>query len=134
MVPPGTEVQSQENDVVLARKQKPVYLPSHKRIGIDIDHIMSGHTPGGGRGDGGKDNFPPGMTEAAILKAIKEAYKHAEKIAELQYTWKDGVEQVKQFFQGPWGDRIIQFWYNYTTKLNHHRLEAGGFDWRLEAA
>ncbi len=47
-------------------------LPSWKKVKVDMDHIMSGNTPGGGRGDDNKDKFPKGMSEAAILKAIEE--------------------------------------------------------------
>jgi RHS repeat-associated protein len=94
---------------------KPPSLPSWKKVNVDMPHIMSGHSSGGNRGPN-KDKFPPGMKEAAILKAIEDAYKHAEKIGEMQYSWQNGVEQVRQLFQGPWGDRVIQFWYNFTTK------------------
>ncbi|WP_312502282.1 RHS repeat-associated core domain-containing protein [Lacrimispora sp.] len=94
---------------------KPPSLPSWKKVNVDMPHIMSGHSSGGNRGPN-KDKFPPGMKEAAILKAIEDAYKHAEKIGERQYSWQNGVEQVRQLFQGPWGDGVIQFWYNFTTK------------------
>ncbi len=94
---------------------KPPSLPSWKKVNVDMPHIMSGHSSGGNRGPN-KDKFPPGMKEAAILKAIEDAYKHAEKIGEMQYSWQNGVEQVRQLFQGPWGYGVIQFWYNFTTK------------------
>jgi hypothetical protein len=90
-------------------------LPSWDKVTVDIKHIITGHTSGGGRGDGNKTLFSDGMTEAAILKAIEEAYKVAEKHGSIVYVWKDGVEQVKQFFQGAWNGGHIQFWFNYTT-------------------
>lgn len=95
--------------------QKPPSLPSWKKVKVNMPHIMSGHSSDGNRGPN-KDKFPPGMKEVAILKAIEEAYKHAEKIDKIQYSWQNGVEQVKQLFQGPWENRVIQFWYNFTTK------------------
>jgi len=55
------------------------------------------------------------MTAAGIAKAIEEAYKNAEKMGPIQYSWRNGVEQATQFFQGKWGDRIVQFYYNYTS-------------------
>lgn len=94
---------------------KPPSLPSWKKVKVNMPHIISGHSSGGNRGPD-KDKFPSGMKEAAILKAIEDAYKHAEKIDKMQYSWQNGVEQVKQLFQGPWGDGVIQFWYNFTTK------------------
>lgn len=90
-------------------------LPSFKKVKIDMKHIVSGHTAGGGRGDDNKDKFPPGMSEAAIAKAIQVAYKNAEKVSSLQYSWQNGVEVVKQKFQGIWDGIIIEFWFNYTT-------------------
>lgn len=50
-----------------------------------MEHIISGHTTGGGRGDDNKDKWPDGVTEAAIAKAIQEAY-----------------------------NRTVQFWFDYT--------------------
>ena len=62
-------------------KKKPVNLPSMKKLTIDMDHIVSGHTPNGNRRDpnGNKGVFY-GMTAAAINKAIQEAYGTCEKI------------------------------------------------------
>jgi len=40
------------------------------------------------------------MTESAIIKAIEEAYKNAEKAGPVQYSWQDGVEHARQFFEG----------------------------------
>ena len=76
---------------------------------------MSGHTEGGGRGDGGKDKWPNGMTGIQITKAIEEAYKNAKKMGHIQYSWQDGVEHARQFFQGIWNNRVVQFWFDYTT-------------------
>jgi len=91
-------------------------LPAWNKVKVDMQHIISGHTDGGGRGNGGKDQWPKGMSEAAILKAIEEAYKNAEKAGGQQVSWKDGVEQVMQFFHGVWQGIDIEFWFNHTTK------------------
>jgi len=77
---------------------------------------MSGHGAGGNRGGPNKDRFPWEMTAPMIEKAILEAYKHAEKIGTLQKSWENGKEVIRQLFQGKWGNQVIQFWYNYTTK------------------
>ena len=99
-----------------AQRSKPPSLPSFKKVSIDMNHVLSGHSSGGNRGGPKKDRFPGWMTAPLIEKAIREAYNAAEKIGALQYSWKDGVEQITQQFQGPWGNQVIQFWYNYTTK------------------
>ena len=89
-------------------------LPSLKKVTINMDHILSGHSAGGNRGPN-KDRFPPWMTAKMIEKAIREAYKHAEKMGSMQFSWEKGVEVVKQLFRGPWDDGYIYFWFNYTT-------------------
>lgn len=58
--------------------------------------------------------WPEGMTEAAIMKAIEDAYESAKKAGPVQYSWQDGVEHAKQFFEGVWSNRIVQFWFDYT--------------------
>ena len=90
-------------------------LPSWKKVHVDMEHIMSGHSSGGQRGGPNKDRFPWWMTEASILKAIEEAYKHAEKGGEMITSWTNGVEEVRQLFQGEGGGLTIQFWFNHTT-------------------
>lgn len=81
-----------------------------------VNRLMSGHSAGGGRGGNNKDRFPKGMIVERIDKVIKEAYKNAKKGGPIQYSWQNGVKQARQFFQGKWGKRIIQFYYNHTTK------------------
>lgn len=76
---------------------------------------MSGHGFGGKRGGPDKDRFPKWMTASMIEKAVREAYRYAYKIGDLQRSWEDGVEMIRQKFEGPWGNSVIQFWYNYTT-------------------
>jgi hypothetical protein len=49
-------------------------------------------------------------------KAIREAYKHAEKAGKIQITWQKGREIVRQVFVGKWSDGVIKFWFNYTDK------------------
>ncbi len=91
-----------------ANKKKPVNLPSYKKIALDMDHIMSGHSAGDNRGGPNKDRFPAGMTVAAIEKAIREAYHYGEKL----FTQGDRV-----FMQGPWEKSYIQMWVNKVTGM-----------------
>lgn len=90
-------------------------LPSWKKVKVDMDHIISGHTAGGGRGDKNKDKWPVGMTSIQISRAIREAYNTAQKAGPLQYSWQDGVGHARQFFEGIWNNRVVQFWFDYTT-------------------
>ncbi|MDL2302524.1 hypothetical protein LJC58_09240 [Lachnospiraceae bacterium OttesenSCG-928-D06] len=80
-----------------------------------MEHIISDHTTGGGRGDDNKDKWSNEMIEAAIAKTIEEAYKNAEKMDSVQYSWENGVEHATQFFQGVWNNTTVQFWFDYTT-------------------
>ena len=62
------------------QKKKPINLPSWKRLNIDMDHILSGHSPGGNRNPNGNKSVFWGMTAEQILRAIREAYEVAEKV------------------------------------------------------
>ena len=63
-----------------ASKPKSPNLPAYKKLSLDMDHIMSGHYPGGGRNPKGKKSVFYGMTVDAVRRAIEEAYKVCEKI------------------------------------------------------
>lgn len=104
---------STENLYTAGKRQN---LPSYKKTKIDMNHIISGHSSGGNRGPN-KDKFPAWMTTPMIKKAITEAYKVAKKIGPLQYSWNDGVENVRQLLQGDWNGMRIQMWYNYTKRI-----------------
>ena len=62
-----------------ASKPKSPNLPAYKKLSLDMDHIMSGHYPGGGRNPKGKKSVFYGMTVDAVRRAIEEAYKVCEK-------------------------------------------------------
>ncbi|MCC5918798.1 MAG: hypothetical protein JJU02_15870, partial [Cryomorphaceae bacterium] len=54
-------------------------LPSHKKIKIDKEHILSGHKTGGSRVSMNKDLFPSYMTEKQVIGDIKFAYRSVKK-------------------------------------------------------
>ncbi len=62
------------------RKQKPVNLPSPKKLTLDMEHIASGHMPGGSRNPNGNKDVFWGMTAAQVSRAIYEAYSNASKL------------------------------------------------------
>ena len=96
---------------------KPINRPSVKRISIDMDHIISGHSDGGNRGGPNKSRFPKWMTPLAIERAIRFAYKNAEKIGGMRACWDNlNGETIKQLLEGTWGDMKIRIWINYTLK------------------
>lgn len=92
-------------------------LPSSKKITINMDHILSGHSAGGNRGGPRKSRFPSWMTAAMIERAIRIAYENAEKAGAIQYSWQEGVETARQFFRGFFEGMEIDFWFNYTKKM-----------------
>jgi len=55
-------------------------LPRWKRVKIDIDHIASGHIYGGSRVSPRKDLFPEYMTKGDVEKAVRDAYRHGERV------------------------------------------------------
>ena len=61
------------SDFLEAKKKSP-NLPSGKKVKLDMDHIMSGHSAGGNRGGPKKDRFPQWMTAPMIERAIRIAY------------------------------------------------------------
>jgi uncharacterized protein RhaS with RHS repeats len=94
-------------------KSKSVNLPSWKKVEIDMDHILSGHTSTGSRAvqsanaGGGKDLFG-NMTPAQIEKAIRGAYRVCEKVM----TQGDRV-----LVRGQYGDMTIEMWVNKATNI-----------------
>ena len=55
-------------------------LPSWKKLKLNLDHILSGHTPNGSRNPKGKKTVFWGLTTQEIVKAIHEAYMNGKKI------------------------------------------------------
>ncbi|WML26146.1 RHS repeat-associated core domain-containing protein [Neobacillus sp. OS1-33] len=90
-------------------RPKPVNLPSYKRIKIDMEEVISGHTKGGYRAKQSKikDLFPDNMSKKRIEKAIKNAYKNGKKI-------KTQDHRVK--VQGKSNGMKIEMWVNTKTK------------------
>jgi len=91
-------------------RPKPPNLPSWKKIDVDIEHILSGHTSTGARAiqSGIKDLFPSNMTASQIEKAIINAYRYGQKVA----TQGDSV-----LVRGPFGKGQIEMWVNKAEKL-----------------
>ena len=106
-----TEVTNVDDDLVsnfLEAKRKSPNLPSGKKVKLDMDHIMSGHSAGGNRGGPKKDRFPPWMTAPMIERAIRIAYSCCEKVQ----TQGDRV-----FLEGHYDRYTIQMWLNLVTKV-----------------
>jgi len=88
---------------------KPVNLPSWRKIGIDIDHIVSGHTAGGSRVSPLKDLFTAGMSKQQIANVVRQAYRHASVAGPSQ------GERV--FLAGAHDGVTYEMWVNKATKM-----------------
>jgi hypothetical protein len=89
---------------------KPIGLPAWRTLGVDIEHILSGHTVDGARVISGKtgDLFPAGMSAPQILRAIKEAYSVAKKLRS---------QEDRVLVEGVTGAGMrIRMWVNTTTR------------------
>lgn len=101
----------------VTRTVKPINLPSWKKVQINMEHIMSGHTTNGFRykqnlkmkGNQPKDAFPDHMTEVQIEKAIREAYRFSDRR-------KVQGDQVMVRGTARTGQRI-EMWVNTKTKM-----------------
>ncbi|TSE03147.1 RHS repeat domain-containing protein [Aquimarina algiphila] len=89
-------------------RPKSISLPSLKKINIDMDHIISGHTIGGSRASSIKTLFGQNSSPKQIERMIKTAYSNAKKIktqgnrVKLRGTSSDGT--------------IIEIWLNKVTR------------------
>jgi len=65
-----------------ASRTKPVNLPAWRRVTIDMEEVTSGHMQGGSRLMPGsrKDLFPNHMNAQQVERAIRDAYRHAERV------------------------------------------------------
>jgi RHS repeat-associated protein len=86
---------------------KAVNLPSWRKIGIDIEHIASGHMKGGSRVSDLKNLFPEYMDTEQVEKAVREAYKNGAKV---------GSQNERALIQGTSNDLTIEMWVNTKTK------------------
>jgi RHS repeat-associated protein len=104
MMPPIVEPGFPSTLEIAAKKT--INLPSWRKITIDLEHILSGHTAEGTRISKLKNLFPSCMTKEEIEKAILEAYKNASKLA----TQGDRI-----LLQGKSGKMVIEMWLNKIT-------------------
>lgn len=86
---------------------KAVNLPAWKKVGIDMEHILSGHTVGGGRVSKLKTLFPQGMSESQIEKAVREAYRYGQKV---------GTQGDSVLVRGTSNNLTIEMWVNVEKK------------------
>jgi len=89
---------------------KAINLPSWRRVAIDMEEVVSGHTAGGARlrPNSRKTLFPSGMTETQIERAIRQAYRYGSKVG------SQGGERV--LMEGESNGLVIQMWLNKTTR------------------
>jgi hypothetical protein len=100
------------------RPIKPINLPAAKKVTVDMEEVVSGHTSTGKRFLQGvqeanskrwKDIFPDSMSAKQIEGAIKDAYGHSRIIKvqgdriQLRGYTKDGM--------------VVEMWYNKVDRL-----------------
>ena len=90
--------------------KKPVNLPSLKKLKMDMDHIASGHMPGGSRNPDGKKTVFWGLTLEQVRRAIQEAYNNASRLM----TQGDRIllEGYSETYDG-----IIEIWVNVVEMI-----------------
>ena len=86
-------------------KKKPKNLPSWSKLSISLDHIVSGHMPGGGRNPDDKKTVFYGVTVSQMLKIIQEAYNNSSRVATV------GDRILLQGFSYMYG-KAIEIWLN----------------------
>ena len=83
-------------------------LPAWKKIGIDIDHIASGHMVGGSRTVGGaKDLFPRSMSRSQVAAAVRNAYRYGTRVR---------TQGERVLVRGKDGRLTIEMWVNTETR------------------
>ena len=93
---------------------KSVNLPAYKKLTINWDEIISGHTPDGGRGGPQKDRFPD-WAGPLIAKIIQEAYNNGDKIK----SQTDSNDVTRVFIRG-FSETLggnVEMWVNITEKI-----------------
>ena len=105
---------------VLVHNSSCVNMPSSKKVSIDMDEVLSGHTSTGTRylnsaaAGKGKDVFPDTMGPGEIENAIRQAYGDATKAGPTQYRSNgDVVSYVKGTYDG----MEIYMYVNVTTRV-----------------
>lgn len=93
---------------------KPINRVSYKKVEIDMEEVLSGHTSNGNRAkqSGIKDLFPDSMSPNNIKKEIIEAYKNAQQVGSPQF---DGLA-TRIRLQGQGTEYVVEMWYNKSTK------------------
>lgn len=94
--------------------KKPVNRPSSKKVEIDMEEVVSGHTLNGSRAKQSKikDLFPDNMSTKDIEKEIREAYGNAKQVGSPQFDGKS--TRIK--LQGQGRNGVVEMWYNKDTK------------------
>ena len=97
-----------------SKRSKPVNRASPKKVTIDMEEVLSGHTSNGYRAKQSniKDLFPDSMSEKQIKNEIIEAYKNAKQVGKPQYDYDSS--RIK--LQGKGFNGYVEMWYNVTTK------------------
>ena len=101
---------SLQNASEVQSAKKPVNLPSWKKLQVDMDHISSGHMPGGPRNPDGKKTVFWGLTAEEVYRAIQEAYNSSSKLmTQGERILVEGYSEIC--------GQIIEIWVNVVEKI-----------------
>ena len=93
----------------LGRTSLKMTLPSWKKVTIDMEEILSGHTIGGSRVSKLKDLFPESFTATQVENTVRSAYKN---VHSKLYTQGERI-----LLQGTADNGIkVEMWLNKSTK------------------
>ncbi len=73
-----------------------------------MNHISSGHMPGGDRNPDGKKSVFWGLTTEQVVKAIYEAYEHAKRL-------QTQGDRIKLIGSSSTFNLLIEMWINVVT-------------------
>ncbi|WP_460586071.1 RHS repeat-associated core domain-containing protein [Hymenobacter arcticus] len=93
----------------VANKSLKSTLPAWKRVSIDMEHVLSGHMPGGQRVSSKKTLFPQYMTDRQVEATVRSAYQNVLK--------KVSTQGDRMLLQGMSNNGIkVEMWLNNATK------------------
>lgn len=97
---------AEEAGVAKGAVKKAVNLPGWKKVEIDMPHILERHIPGAPYA-AGRTLFPERMSESAIERAVRQAYRYGETV---------GGQGERVMVRGTAAGLKIEIWVNKTTK------------------
>lgn len=107
---PATKSSAIASIIATQKRKKPANLPSAKKLTINMEHIKTGHMPGGSRNQKGLKSVFYGLTAEQIRKAIIDAYNSGTK-------WKTQGDRILVRGYSDTYELLIEIWVNIKTYI-----------------